>query len=61
MCGAGAQFNVSDDVETYSGAFRGSVKKQSGTIDGDGRMAPRSKVSSFRILVGKPERMELGS
>ena len=61
MCGASAQFNANDDVETYSEAFRGSVKRQGGKINGGGRMAPSSKVSSFSILVGKPERVELGS
>jgi len=61
MCGSGAKFNADSDVEKYSGAFGGGVEKQGGTIDGEDRMAPSSKVSSFSIFLGKPERVELDS
>jgi len=61
MCGSGAKFKADSDVEKHSGAFGGSVKKQGGKIDGDGRMEPSSKVGSFSIFLGKPERVELGS
>jgi len=61
MCGAGAEFKADGDVEKYSGAFGGSVKEQSGEIDGEGRMAPGSEASSFGIFLGKPERIELDS
>ncbi len=61
MCGSSAKFNTDGDVAKYSGAFEGSVKKPSGKADDEGRMVPSSKVSSFRILLGKPRCVELGS
>jgi len=61
MCGAGAKFKAGGDVENYSGAFGGGVEKQGGALDGGGRMALGSEVGSFGLLVGKPERVELGS
>jgi len=61
MCGSSAKFNADSDVKNYSGAFGSIIEKQGGTIDGEGRMEPSSKVGSFSILLGKPERTELDS
>ena len=60
MCGAGAQFKAGGDVEKHSGAIGGSVEKQGGAIDGGGWMALGSEVGAFSLLVGTPERVELG-
>jgi len=59
MCGSGAKFNADSDVKNYSKAFGSSIEKQGGTIDGEGRMEPSSKVGSFSIFLGKPECIEL--
>lgn len=60
MCGSGAEFQAGGDVEKYSGAVRGGVEEQGGTVDGGGWLALSSEVGIFGGFLGKPGCIELG-